>query len=85
MTPKEERPRGLGRGLSALIGDEAAPTRGEVPAKGSRTLPVAFLQARQISAAQDFRRRGAGRSRRLDQGEGRAHAHPGAAAGHRQL
>jgi ParB family transcriptional regulator, chromosome partitioning protein len=44
MTPKEERPRGLGRGLSALIGDEAAPTRGEVPAKGSRTLPVAFLR-----------------------------------------
>ena len=37
MTPKEERPRGLGRGLSALIGDEAAPTRGEMPAKGSRT------------------------------------------------
>jgi ParB family chromosome partitioning protein len=44
MTAKEERPRGLGRGLSALIGDEAAPTRGEVPAKGSRTLPVAFLK-----------------------------------------
>jgi ParB family transcriptional regulator, chromosome partitioning protein len=44
MTPKEERPRGLGRGLSALIGDEAAPTRGEVPTKGSRTLPVAFLK-----------------------------------------
>src|ERR1700722_16692525 len=44
MTPKEERPRGLGRGLSALIGDEAAPTRGEVPARGSRTLPVAFLK-----------------------------------------
>jgi len=44
MTPKEERPRGLGRGLSALIGDEAAPTRGEMPAKGSRTLPVAFLK-----------------------------------------
>ena len=44
MTPKEERPRGLGRGLSALIGDEAAPTRGEVPVKGSRTLPVAFLK-----------------------------------------
>jgi ParB family chromosome partitioning protein len=44
MTAKEERPRGLGRGLSALIGDEAAPTRGEVPVKGSRTLPVAFLK-----------------------------------------
>ena len=43
MTPKEEPRRGLGRGLSALIGDEAAPTRGEMP-KGTRTLPVAFLQ-----------------------------------------
>jgi ParB family chromosome partitioning protein len=52
MTPKEDRPRGLGRGLSALIGDEAVPTRGETQnaaaqniAKGPpRTLPVAFLR-----------------------------------------
>ena len=43
MTPKEEPRRGLGRGLSALIGDEAAPTRGEMP-KGTRTLPIAFLR-----------------------------------------
>ena len=43
MTPKEEPRRGLGRGLSALIGDEAAPTRGEMP-KGTRTLPSAFLR-----------------------------------------
>ena len=43
MTIKEEPRRGLGRGLSALIGDEAAPTRGEFP-KGTRTLPVAFLR-----------------------------------------
>ena len=35
MTPKEERPRGLGRGLSALIGDEAVPTRGEAPKAGA--------------------------------------------------
>ena len=44
--PKEDRPRGLGRGLSALIGDEAAAVRGEPPAskKDARTLPVAFLQ-----------------------------------------
>lgn len=43
---EEARPRALGRGLSALIGDEAAPTRGEVQqqAKGMRTLPVAFLK-----------------------------------------
>ena len=54
MTPKEEPRRGLGRGLSALIGDEAAPTRGEVPPRAARTLPVAFLQARQIPAAQDI-------------------------------
>jgi ParB family chromosome partitioning protein len=43
MTPKEEPRRGLGRGLSALIGDEAAPTRGESP-RNTRTLPVAFLK-----------------------------------------
>ncbi len=43
MTPKDEPRRGLGRGLSALIGDEAAPTRGESP-KNVRTLPVAFLK-----------------------------------------
>lgn len=44
MTPKEERPRGLGRGLSALIGDEAVLTRGEALPKGTRNLPVAFLK-----------------------------------------
>jgi ParB family transcriptional regulator, chromosome partitioning protein len=44
MMPKEERPRGLGRGLSALIGDEAAAVRGEPARKDTRTLPVAFLQ-----------------------------------------
>jgi ParB family chromosome partitioning protein len=41
---EDARPRALGRGLSSLIGDEAAPTRGEVQAKGVRTLPVAFLR-----------------------------------------
>src|SRR5215469_13652772 len=41
---EDARPRGLGRGLSALIGDEATPTRGETQAKGVRTLPVAFLK-----------------------------------------
>ena len=54
MTPKEERPRGLGRGLSALIGDEAAPTRGEVAAKGSRTLPVAFLKPGRFQPRKNF-------------------------------
>ena len=38
-------PRGLGRGLSALIGDEAAAVKGEpVAKKDLRSLPVAFLQ-----------------------------------------
>ena len=45
MMPKDDRPRGLGRGLSALIGDEAAAVKGEpVSKKDTRTLPVAFLQ-----------------------------------------
>jgi len=41
MTPKEEPRRGLGRGLSALIGDENIPVP---PPKGVRSLPVAFLR-----------------------------------------
>ena len=53
MTPKEERPRGLGRGLSALIGDEAAPTRGETP-KATRTLPVAFLRPGKFQPRKNF-------------------------------
>jgi ParB family chromosome partitioning protein len=45
MNPPNDRPRGLGRGLSALIGDEVAAVKGE-PAlkKDTRTLPVAFLK-----------------------------------------
>lgn len=43
--PPQDRPRGLGRGLSALIGDEVAAVKGEpVARKDTRTLPVAFLQ-----------------------------------------
>lgn len=42
--PPQDRPRGLGRGLSALIGDEAAAVKGEpIARKDTRTLPVAFL------------------------------------------
>jgi len=57
-TTEEHRPRGLGRGLSALIGDEAVPTRGEA-AKHARSLPVAFLkpnrfQPRKAFAAEDL-------------------------------
>ena len=45
MNPPMDRPRGLGRGLSALIGDEAAAVKGEpVAKKDTRSLPVAFLQ-----------------------------------------
>ena len=45
MNPAQDRPRGLGRGLSALIGDEVAAVKGEPAAKKDiRTLPVAFLQ-----------------------------------------
>ena len=45
MNPASDRPRGLGRGLSALIGDEAAAVKGEpVAKKDLRSLPVAFLQ-----------------------------------------
>ncbi|HZH28715.1 MAG TPA: ParB/RepB/Spo0J family partition protein [Azospirillaceae bacterium] len=36
----EDRKRGLGRGLSALFGDDGAETDGEAP----RTLPIEFLQ-----------------------------------------
>lgn len=43
--PPQDRPRGLGRGLSALIGDEVAAVKGEpIAKKDTRTLPVAFLQ-----------------------------------------
>ncbi|HEY4076875.1 MAG TPA: ParB/RepB/Spo0J family partition protein [Rhizomicrobium sp.] len=43
--PSQDRPRGLGRGLSALIGDEVAAMKGEpIAKKDTRTLPVAFLQ-----------------------------------------
>jgi ParB family chromosome partitioning protein len=43
--PHQDRPRGLGRGLSALIGDEVAAVKGEpIARKDIRTLPVAFLQ-----------------------------------------
>jgi ParB family chromosome partitioning protein len=54
MSPKEERPRGLGRGLSALIGDEAVPTRGEAAIKAARSLPVAFLRPSKFQPRKNF-------------------------------
>jgi ParB family chromosome partitioning protein len=53
--PKEDRPRGLGRGLSALIGDEATPLRGQEQApKATRTLPVAFLKPGRFQPRKHF-------------------------------
>jgi ParB family transcriptional regulator, chromosome partitioning protein len=51
---EEIRHRGLGRGLSALIGEEtpAAP-RGE-PGKGARTIPVAFLKPNRFQPRKTF-------------------------------
>ena len=50
---EETRPRGLGRGLSALIGDETAATRGEAP-KGTRSLPIAFLRPNRFQPRKRF-------------------------------
>jgi|HubBroStandDraft_5_1064220.scaffolds.fasta_scaffold174184_2 ParB family transcriptional regulator, chromosome partitioning protein len=49
MNPKSS---GLGRGLSALIGEEAVPTRGE--AKATRTLPTAFLRPNRFQPRKTF-------------------------------
>jgi ParB family chromosome partitioning protein len=55
MSPKEEPRRGLGRGLSALIGDEIAAVKGEpVRAKDVRTLPVAFLKPGKYQPRKSF-------------------------------
>ena len=51
----ELRPRGLGRGLSALIGEEAVPTRGEARGRAHcARVPIAFLQTEPLPAAQTF-------------------------------
>lgn len=53
--PNPERPRGLGRGLSALIGDEVAAVKGEpIARKDIRTLPVAFLQPGKYQPRKSF-------------------------------
>ncbi|OJT96011.1 MAG: hypothetical protein BGN82_04450 [Alphaproteobacteria bacterium 65-7] len=53
--PNPDRPRGLGRGLSALIGDEVAAVKGEPAAKKDiRTLPVAFLQPGKYQPRKSF-------------------------------
>jgi ParB family chromosome partitioning protein len=50
---EETRSRGLGRGLSALIGDDAPATRAEVT-KGARTVPVAFLRPNRFQPRKTF-------------------------------
>ena len=51
---EELRPRGLGRGLSALIGEEAVPTRGEARDRAPRTMPVAFLRPNRFQPRKRF-------------------------------
>jgi ParB family chromosome partitioning protein len=58
MAP-EEKPRALGRGLSALIGEEAVPTRGErtdasAPKAPPRVLPIAFLRPNRFQPRKRF-------------------------------
>ena len=51
----EERPRGLGRGLSALIGEEAVPTRGETAAaRATLKLPIAFIRPNKLQPRKRF-------------------------------
>lgn len=52
----EHRRHGLGRGLSALIGDEVpvAPKVAEAPGKNPRALPVAFLRPNKFQPRKNF-------------------------------
>jgi ParB family transcriptional regulator, chromosome partitioning protein len=52
MMAADDRPRGLGRGLSALIGEEAVPTRGET--RTAHKLPVAFLRPNRFQPRKRF-------------------------------
>jgi ParB family transcriptional regulator, chromosome partitioning protein len=51
--PDDNRHRGLGRGLSALIGDEAAPGKHE-PNRHARQVPVAFLRPNRFQPRKHF-------------------------------
>jgi ParB family chromosome partitioning protein len=53
LLAEDHKPRALGRGLSALIGEEAVPTRGEA-AKAARTLPIAFLKPNRFQPRKRF-------------------------------
>jgi ParB family chromosome partitioning protein len=50
---EDARPRGLGRGLSALIGDDGPVPRTE-GTKGARTVPVAFLRPNRFQPRKTF-------------------------------
>jgi ParB family chromosome partitioning protein len=50
---EELRRHGLGRGLSALIGDEAPAARTE-PGRGARTVPTAFLRPNRFQPRKSF-------------------------------
>jgi len=77
-TTDDHRPRGLGRGLSALIGDESGPTRGEVAAsKSARTLPVAFLKPNRFQPRKSFAPEDLNDLTDSIRGEGCAAADPG--------
>jgi ParB family chromosome partitioning protein len=50
----EERPRGLGRGLSALLGEESEPQQQQPANTRPRTLPVAFLKPSKFQPRRNF-------------------------------
>jgi ParB family transcriptional regulator, chromosome partitioning protein len=50
--PDEARHRGLGRGLSSLIGDDT--TKAENASRSSRALPVAFLRPNRLQPRKNF-------------------------------
>jgi ParB family chromosome partitioning protein len=52
--PDDTRHRGLGRGLSALIGDEAAPGKHEGSSRNARQVPVAFLRPNRFQPRKTF-------------------------------
>jgi ParB family transcriptional regulator, chromosome partitioning protein len=51
----ESRSRGLGRGLSALLGDDVAPAAAPQDTAKPRTLPVAFLKPNRFQPRRTFR------------------------------
>ena len=50
----ETKHRGLGRGLSALIGDDAVPVRSDAPSRKTPMLPVAFLRPNRFQPRKRF-------------------------------